>query len=81
MPMATCKLNIKIYFSILANIHWQNEPQCRISHQTWPVINNKKTSELLKFSRTECGMLILALTGHWLVDAHADKVKAPQNDF
>jgi len=26
-------------------------------------------------------MLILALTGHWLVDAHADKVKAPQNDF
>jgi len=48
MPMATCKLNIKY----------------RFSNRTWPVINNEKTSELLKFSRTECGMLIRALTGH-----------------
>jgi len=54
MPMATCKLNIKNYFNKLANTHWQNAPH--ISHQTWPVINNKKTSELLKLSRTECGM-------------------------
>jgi len=26
-------------------------------------------------------MLIRALTGHWLVGTHADKLKAPQNDF
>jgi len=81
MPMATCKLNIKIHLNTLANTHWQNAPHCRISHQTWPVINNKKTSELLKLSRTECGMLIRALTGHWLVGAHAGRLKAPQNDF
>jgi len=41
MPMATCKLNIKNHFNTLANTHWQNAPQCLISHQTWPVINNK----------------------------------------
>jgi len=64
MSMATFKLNIKNYFNTLANTHWKNAPQCRISHQTWPVINNKKTSELLKLSPTECGMLIRALTGH-----------------
>jgi len=81
MPMATCKLNIKNYFNKLANTHWQNAPQCRISHQTWPVINNKKTSELLKFSRTGCGMLIRALTGHWLVGTHAGRLKASQNGF
>jgi len=81
MPMATCTLNIKNYFNILANTHWQNAPQCRISHQTWPVISNKKTSELLKLSRTECGMLIWALTGHWLDGANAGRLKAPQNDF
>jgi len=81
MPMATCKVNIKNHFNTLANTHWQNAPQCRISHQTWPVINNKKTSELLKLSRTECGMLIRALTGHWLGGAHAGRLKAPQNDF
>jgi len=45
-PIATCKLNIKNYFSKLANTRWQNAPQCRISHQTWPVINNKKASEI-----------------------------------
>jgi len=58
MPMATCKLNLKNYFNKLANTHWQNAPQWRISHQTWPLINNKRASELLKFSRTECGMLV-----------------------
>jgi len=58
MPMATCKLNIRNSFNKLANNHWQTAPQCRISHQTWPVTNNKKTSELLQFSRTECGMFI-----------------------
>jgi len=26
-------------------------------------------------------MLIRALTGHWLVGAHAGRIKAPQNDF
>jgi len=26
-------------------------------------------------------MLIRALTGHWLVGAHAGRLKAPQNDF
>jgi len=77
MPMATCKLNIKNYFNTLANTHWQNAPQCRISYQTWPVINNNKN----KLSRTECGMLIRALTGHWLVGAHAGRLKAPQNYF
>jgi len=82
MPMGTCKLNIKNQFNTLANTHWQNAPQCRISHQTWPVINNNKTSELLKsLSRTECGMLIRALTGHWLVGPHAGRLKAPQNYF
>ncbi|XP_044317430.1 uncharacterized protein LOC123038043 [Drosophila rhopaloa] len=81
MPMATCKLIIKNHFSKLANTYWQNTPQCRISHQTWPVINNKKTSELLNFSRTECSMLIRVLTGHWLVGAHAGRLKAPKNDF
>jgi len=45
------------------------------------VINNKKASELLKLSRIECGMLIRAHTGHWLVGAHAGRPKAPQNDF
>jgi len=69
MPMATCNLSIKNYFNKLANTHWQNAPQCRISHQTWPVINNKKTTELLKLSR------------HWFVGAHAGRLKAPQNDF
>jgi len=81
MPTATCKLNINSYFNTLANTHWQNAPQCLISLQTWPVINNKKTSELLKLRRTECGILIRALTGHWLVGAHAGILIAPQNDF
>jgi len=40
MPMETCKLNIKNYFNKRANTYWQNAPQCRISHQTWPVISN-----------------------------------------
>jgi len=39
------------------------------------VINNKKTSELLKLSRTECSMLTRALTGHWLVGAHDGRLK------
>jgi len=76
--MATCKLNIKTYFKKLSYTHWQNAPQCRIAHQTWPVRNNKKTSELLKFSSTECGMLVRALTGHWLVGTHAGRLKAPK---
>jgi len=41
MPMTTFKLNINNFFNELANTHWENAPQCRISHQTWPVINNK----------------------------------------
>jgi len=81
MPMATCKLIIKNYFNTLANTFWQNAPQCRISHQAWPVISNKKSSELLKLSRTEFGMLIRALTGHWLVGPHAGRLKAPKKDF
>jgi len=81
MPMTTCKLNIKNLFNKLANTHWQNAPQYRFSNKTWPVINNRKTSELLKFSRTECGMLIRALTGHWLVGTHAGRLKDPKNDF
>jgi len=79
MPMATCKLIIKNYFNTLANTFWQNAPQCRISHQAWPVISNKKSSELLKLSRTEFGMLIRALTGHWLVGPHAGRLKAPKS--
>jgi len=78
MPMATCKLNLKNYFNKLANTHWQNAPQWRISHQTWPLINNKRASELLKFSRTECGMLVWALTDHWLVGTQAGRLKAPK---
>jgi len=38
-----------------------------IFYKRAPVINGKETSELLKFSRTECGMLVRALTDHWLV--------------
>jgi len=45
------------------------------------VINNKETSELFKLSRTECGMLVRALTGHWLVSTHSGRLKAPKNDF
>jgi len=60
MPMANCKLNIKNYFFKLTNTHWQNAPQCRISHQTWPVVN----------------MLIRTLTGHWLVGTHPGRLKA-----
>jgi len=45
------------------------------------VINNKTISELLKFSRTECGILVRALTGHWLVGTHAGRLKATKNDF
>jgi len=41
----------------------------------------QKTSELLKLSRTECVMFIRALTGHWLVGAHAGRLKALQIDF
>jgi len=41
----------------------------------------QKTSEVLKLRRTECDMLIRALTGHWLIGAHAGRLKAPQNDF
>jgi len=81
MPMTTCKLNIKNLFNKLAITHWQNAPQYRFSNKTWPVINNRKTSELFKFSRTECGMLIRALTGHWLVGTHAGRLKDPKNDF
>jgi len=36
-----------------------------------------KTSELLK----ECGMLVRALTGHWLVGTHTGRLKAPKNYF
>jgi len=45
------------------------------------MINNKKALEFLKLSRTECGMLIRALTGYWLDGAYAGRLKAPQNDF
>jgi len=75
MPKATCKLILKIFFNKLANTHWQNAPQ------TWPVISSKKTSELLKFSRTECGILVRALTGHWPVGTHVARPKALKNDF
>jgi len=42
MPMAIFKLNIKNSFNKLANTLWQSATQCRVSHQTWPVINSKK---------------------------------------
>jgi len=54
MPMATCKLNIKNYFNKLANTHWQNAPQCRISHQIWPVINNKKPQNSSSYRPLAC---------------------------
>jgi len=41
----------------------------------------QRTSELLKLSRRECGMFIRALTGYWLVGAHAGRLKALQIDF
>jgi len=81
MPMATCTLNIKINFNKLANTHWKNAPQCRTSHQTRLVINSKKTTELLKFSRTECGLLVRVLTGYWLVGTHAGSLKDPKNNL
>jgi len=57
--MATWKLNIKNYFKKLDNIHWQNAPQSRISHQTWPVILQKSF----------CGAFSLPATSQWPVKA------------
>jgi len=69
------KINIKNYFNKLANTHWQNTRQCRISHQTWPVINNKKNLGTTQIQPHR------ALTGHWIVCTHVGRLKAPQNDF
>jgi len=67
MPMATYKLSIKNYCNKLANTHWQNAVSYLLPGM-----------ELLKFSRTGSGMLVRALTGHWLVGTHAGRLKAPK---
>jgi len=67
------KINIKNYFNKLANTHWQNTRQCRISHQTWPVINNKKNLGTTQIQPHR------ALTGHWIVCTHVGRLKAPNS--
>jgi len=68
MPMATCKLNIKKL--ILLTSQHPLAKRTTVSYLS-PYITcdkqQKKTSELLKLSLTECGMLDQALTGSYMI--------------
>ncbi|XP_043070264.1 uncharacterized protein LOC122322381 [Drosophila grimshawi] len=72
MPLATCKLNIRRR----SCSKWQSATCSRIAHQTWPIINSKRSRELCSLSRTNCSAVIRALTGHWLVGIHANRLQA-----
>ncbi|XP_043071820.1 uncharacterized protein LOC122322803 [Drosophila grimshawi] len=81
MPLATCKLNIKTEYRRRSCKKWQNATCARIAHQTWPIINSKRSKELCSLSRTNCSAVIRALTGHWLVGIHANRLQVPYNHF
>ncbi|XP_043072259.1 uncharacterized protein LOC122322860 [Drosophila grimshawi] len=81
MPLATCKHNIREEHRRRSCEKWQNATCARIAHQTWPIIDSKRSKELCSLSRTNCSAVIRALTGHWLVGIHANRLQVPQNDF
>ncbi|XP_043071850.1 uncharacterized protein LOC122322808 [Drosophila grimshawi] len=60
---------------------WQSAICARIAHQTWPIINAKRSRELCSLSRTNCSAMIRALTEHWLVAIHANRLQVPYSDF
>jgi len=65
----------------LANIHWQNAPQCRTFHQTWSVINNKKN---LGTTKIQPHRVCHADSRSYRPLARrptCSQAKAPQNDF
>ena len=74
MPIATCKLNIKQKYYILADQRWQRS-NCNVSRQTWPKYELKRSLALLNMSKSDVKLLVEVMTGH------AERLGLAYNDY
>ena len=63
-PMATVKLLLSQATHKKSNSRWQSGTTCDITRKIWPVIDSKRTLELVKLSRKQISTVAAVITGH-----------------
>lgn len=81
MPFATCRLMIDQWANKLLQDRWENTNTCNKARQTWPLVSQKRTEELLKLPKYRLSVLIGILTGHCLIGPHARRLRVTAFDF
>ena len=81
MPLAAVKLGIERKFFGDANLSWVNEESCTIARCIWPLMDKRRTNQLLGLSRDIISITMGVLTGHCVMGRHAERMRLPFNDF
>lgn len=81
MPLASVKLAITRKFFLDANLSWVNEESCSTARLTWPLMDRRRTNQLLGLGRGIISITVAMLTGHCVMGRHAERMRLPFNDF
>ena len=81
MPLASFKLAIVRKFVLDANLVWINEKFCSTARLTWPVIDRKRTSQLLGLDRDIISATVSMLAGHCVMSRQVERMRLLFNYF
>ena len=75
MLLALVKLDFKWKFFRGANLCWFNGESCSTTRLPWPLMDRRCTHQLLGLDRVIISTLVTMLTGHCVMDRHAERMR------
>ena len=78
-PLGTIKRGISEHYLGKARCRWDTISTCRVTRQTWPKYDIKRTNCLLSRGRRNISRLTAVLTGHWKIGRHAERLGLQYN--
>ena len=81
MPLASVKLAIEQKFFRNANQSFLNEEPCFTARLNWPLMDRRRTNQLLSLGRDVISKTVAVVTGHCVMGRHAERMRLPFNGF
>ena len=81
MPLPSFKLAFPGRFFRDFNLYWVNVESCSVARLTWPLMDRRRTNQLLGLNRDIISSKVAMCTGHCIRDRHAERMRLPFNDF
>ena len=80
-PLSVCKQLISREFHLKGMERWTTESTCVETRKIWPLMEERRTAQLLNLSRSHLRNLIGVITGHWPFGIHAKRLGIHHYDY